>query len=252
MLLTTTVKKQNVTFNSVTGPPSRCHVKGHISFHPHLPALPETGAGASGLGRRPASVGSQESDDQGPAAPSAQASSQAAAAPAGPGPCPPGPLQRHGGPQHLHVRGHERSVRGAEGPRHGQRPDGDGAGGDGVGPGDGYYELQVLAPSHTTPDTLLGAPFLSAGMWTLSSKMKQTSALRLAACGGRAGIVEELLFRGAEVNADPGGNTALHDACAGGHDACVQLLLSHGADPEVLAADGSAPLHLCTSAQSFQ
>lgn len=82
--------------------------------------------------------------------------------------------------------------------------------------------------------------------------MKQTSALRLAASRGRAACVEELLFRGAEVNADPGGNTALHDACIGGHSVCVQLLLSHGADPEVLAADGSAPLHLCTSAQSFQ
>nr|XP_040046378.1 ankyrin repeat and SOCS box protein 16 isoform X3 [Gasterosteus aculeatus aculeatus]XP_040046379.1 ankyrin repeat and SOCS box protein 16 isoform X3 [Gasterosteus aculeatus aculeatus] len=108
----------------------------------------------------------------------------------------------------------------------------------------------VNALMETAQEEMAWAPEM--GMWTLSSKMKQTSALRLAACGGRAGIVEELLFRGAEVNTDPGGNTALHDACAGGHDACVQLLLSHGADPEVLAADGSAPLHLCTSAQSFQ
>jgi len=89
-------------------------------------------------------------------------------------------------------------------------------------------------------------------MWTLSSKVKQTSALRLAAGSGHAGCVEELLFRGAEVNDDPGGNTALHDACVGGHAVCVQLLLSHGADPEGTAADGSAPLHLCTSVQSFQ
>lgn len=89
-------------------------------------------------------------------------------------------------------------------------------------------------------------------MWTLSSKVKQTSALRLAAGSGHAGCVEELLFRGAEVNDDPGGNTALHDACVGGHAVCVQLLLSHGADPEGTAADGSAPLHHCTSVQSFQ
>lgn len=91
-----------------------------------------------------------------------------------------------------------------------------------------------------------------SGMWTLSSKVKQTSALRLAASRGHTGCVEELLFRGAEVNADPGGNTALHDACIGGHAVCVRLLLSHGADPDLLAADGSAALHLCTSAQSFQ
>lgn len=89
-------------------------------------------------------------------------------------------------------------------------------------------------------------------MWTLSTKVKQTSALRLAAGRGHAGCVEELLFRGAEVNADPGGNAALHDACAGGHAVCVQLLLSHGAEPDALTADGSAPLHLCASAQSLQ
>lgn len=90
------------------------------------------------------------------------------------------------------------------------------------------------------------------GMWTMSSRVKQTSALRLAASRGHTACVEELLFREAEVNADPGGNTALHDACIGGHSICVQLLLSHGAEPDLLAADGSAPLHLCTSAQSFQ
>lgn len=82
--------------------------------------------------------------------------------------------------------------------------------------------------------------------------MKQTSPLHLAASGGHSGCVEELLFRGAEVNDDPGGNTALHDACIGGHAACVQLLLAHGAEPDLLAEDGSAPLHLCTSVQSLQ
>lgn len=89
-------------------------------------------------------------------------------------------------------------------------------------------------------------------MWTLSSKVKQTSPLRLAASRGHTECVEELLSRGAEVNADPGGSTALHDACVGGHTVCVQLLLSYGADPEVLSADGSTPLHLCASVQSFQ
>lgn len=108
----------------------------------------------------------------------------------------------------------------------------------------------VNALMETVHEEMVWAPEM--GMWTLSSKVKQTSALRLAASRGHSGCVEELLFRGAEVNDDPGGNTALHDACIGGHDVCVQLLLSHGADPEVLAADGSAPLHLCTTAQSFQ
>ncbi|XP_073351206.1 ankyrin repeat and SOCS box protein 16 [Pagrus major] len=108
----------------------------------------------------------------------------------------------------------------------------------------------VNALMETVHEEMVWTPEM--GMWTLSSKVKQTSALRLAASRGHTGCVEELLFRGAEVNADPGGNTALHDACIGGHAVCVQLLLSHGADPELLAADGSAALHLCTSAQSFQ
>ncbi|XP_049416498.1 ankyrin repeat and SOCS box protein 16 isoform X1 [Epinephelus fuscoguttatus] len=108
----------------------------------------------------------------------------------------------------------------------------------------------VNALMETVHEEMVWAPEM--GMWTLSSKVKQSSALRLAASRGHAGCVEELLFRGAEVNADPGGKTALHDACMGSHAVCVQLLLSHGADPDMRAEDGSAPLHLCTSAQSFQ
>lgn len=108
----------------------------------------------------------------------------------------------------------------------------------------------VNALMETVHEEMVWTPEM--GLWTISSKVKQTSALRLAASRGHSGCVEELLFRGAEVNADPGGSTALHDACVGGHSVCVQLLLSHGADPEVLSADGCAPLHLCNSAQSFQ
>ncbi|XP_068605764.1 ankyrin repeat and SOCS box protein 16 [Brachionichthys hirsutus] len=90
------------------------------------------------------------------------------------------------------------------------------------------------------------------GLWTLSSTVKHSSPLRLAAGSGHAGCVEELLFRGAEVNDDPGGRAALHDACVGGHAACVQLLLRQGADPDLLSEDGSAPLHLCASSQSLR
>ncbi|CAG5897332.1 unnamed protein product [Menidia menidia] len=107
----------------------------------------------------------------------------------------------------------------------------------------------VNALMETVHEEMVWAPEM--GLWTLSSKVKQTSALRLAAGRGHAACVEELLFRGAEVDDDPGGSTALHDACAGGHSVCVRLLLTHGADPEVLASEGSAPLHLCTSAQSL-
>ncbi|XP_061761471.1 ankyrin repeat and SOCS box protein 16 isoform X1 [Nerophis ophidion] len=108
----------------------------------------------------------------------------------------------------------------------------------------------VNALMETVHEEMVWAPEM--GMWTMSSRVKQTSALRLAAGWGHVACVEELLFRGAEVNADPGGSTALHDACTGAHGVCVKLLLSHGADPQVLTADGNAPLHLCTSPLSLQ
>ncbi|XP_048859079.1 ankyrin repeat and SOCS box protein 16 isoform X1 [Brienomyrus brachyistius] len=107
----------------------------------------------------------------------------------------------------------------------------------------------VNALMETVQEEMTWAPEM--GMWTLTSKVKQTSALRLAASRGHSACVEELLFRGAAVNANPGGRSALHDACAGGHDSCVQLLLSHGADANLLTADGSTALHLCSSAQTF-
>ncbi|KAI1887262.1 hypothetical protein AGOR_G00188200 [Albula goreensis] len=116
-----------------------------------------------------------------------------------------------------------------------------------------YVVLQdpamVNALMETVQEEMVWAPEM--GMWTLSSRTKQTSALRLSAGQGHSACVEELLFRGAEVDASPGGNTALHDACVGGHATCVQLLLSHGADPDRLAADGNAPLHLCRLPHTF-
>ncbi|XP_061080809.1 ankyrin repeat and SOCS box protein 16 [Conger conger] len=108
----------------------------------------------------------------------------------------------------------------------------------------------VNALMETVQEEMVWAPEM--GMWTMVSKAKQTSALRLAAGRGHARCVEELLLRGAEVNASPGGSTALHDACAGGHAACARLLLSHSAQPDRLSADGSAPLHLCRTPQSLE
>ncbi|TRY68052.1 hypothetical protein DNTS_003635 [Danionella cerebrum] len=107
----------------------------------------------------------------------------------------------------------------------------------------------VNALMETVHEEMVWAPEM--GMWTLVSKVKQTSALRLAASRGHAACVEELLFREAEVDADPGGRSALHDACSGGHHICVRLLLDHGADPDQLAEDGNAPLHLCSAPETF-
>ncbi|XP_076853140.1 ankyrin repeat and SOCS box protein 16 [Brachyhypopomus gauderio] len=118
----------------------------------------------------------------------------------------------------------------------------------------GVYDVlkepgMVNALMETVREEMVWTPEM--GMWTISSKVNQTSALRLAASRGHCGCVEELLFRGAEVDADPGGRTALHDACSGAHHTCVKLLLDHGADPDVLSADGNAPLHLCSTADTY-
>ncbi|XP_072417800.1 ankyrin repeat and SOCS box protein 16 [Chiloscyllium punctatum] len=89
------------------------------------------------------------------------------------------------------------------------------------------------------------------GLWSLISKQKQTSALHIAAERGHTACVKHLLGHGADVNAAPGGATALHTACANGHTECAQLLLSIGANPNAISEDGYAPLHLCTSPQTF-
>uniref|UniRef100_UPI00398EF5C2 ankyrin repeat and SOCS box protein 16 n=1 Tax=Pristiophorus japonicus TaxID=55135 RepID=UPI00398EF5C2 len=89
------------------------------------------------------------------------------------------------------------------------------------------------------------------GLWSLTSKQKPTSALRITAERGHAACVKHLLGHGADVNAAPGGTTALHTACANGHAECVQLLLSIGADPNAVSEEGYAPLHLCTSPQTI-
>uniref|UniRef100_A0A4W6CMD3 Ankyrin repeat and SOCS box containing 16 n=1 Tax=Lates calcarifer TaxID=8187 RepID=A0A4W6CMD3_LATCA len=90
----------------------------------------------------------------------------------------------------------------------------------------------VNALMETVHEEMVWAPEM--GMWTLSSKVKQTSALRLAASRGHAGCVEELLFRGAEVNDDPGGSTALH-----------RCLRRRSRTAGCRWQRSSSPLHLC-------
>lgn len=49
-----------------------------------------------------------------------------------------------------------------------------------------------------------------------------------------------------------GGRGALHDSVAAPRPSSARLLLSFGADPNLLSSDGSAPLHLCTAPDSLQ
>ncbi|XP_051894699.1 ankyrin repeat and SOCS box protein 16 isoform X2 [Pristis pectinata] len=89
------------------------------------------------------------------------------------------------------------------------------------------------------------------GLWSLTSKRKQTTALYITAQRGHTECVKHLLGHGADINAVPGGATALHAACANGHTECAKLLLRIGADPNAISEEGYAPLHLCTSPQTI-
>uniref|UniRef100_A0A8C3Y7Q0 ASB16 n=1 Tax=Catharus ustulatus TaxID=91951 RepID=A0A8C3Y7Q0_CATUS len=90
------------------------------------------------------------------------------------------------------------------------------------------------------------------GLWVLSPRRQHTSALRIAAARGYEHCARHLLLRGAAVDAVVGGRAPLHDSAAAPHPNCARLLLAFGADPNVLSADGSAPLHLCTAPRSLR
>ncbi|XP_032713451.1 ankyrin repeat and SOCS box protein 18 isoform X4 [Lontra canadensis] len=102
-------------------------------------------------------------------------------------------------------------------------------------------EWQVTSP----------ATFGLSGLWTLEYKRELTTPLCIASARGHTACVRHLLSRGADPDASPGGQGALHEACVGGHTACAQLLLQHGADPDLLSAEGLTPLHLCRTTASL-
>ncbi|XP_062036892.1 ankyrin repeat domain-containing protein 61 [Lepus europaeus] len=81
------------------------------------------------------------------------------------------------------------------------------------------------------------------------------TALKLAVCtaSGKAGqllavgvsCIRLLLTHGAEVNAqDHRGQTSLHEACFGGREAVINLLLKFEADANILTKNGESPIHM--------
>ncbi|XP_054939635.1 ankyrin repeat and SOCS box protein 10 isoform X4 [Physeter macrocephalus] len=88
-------------------------------------------------------------------------------------------------------------------------------------------------------------------LWSLTYKEELTTPLHVAASRGHTEILRLLLRRRARPDSAPGGRTALHEACAAGHAACVHVLLVAGADPNVPDQDGKRPLHLCGAAGSL-
>nr|XP_056712114.1 ankyrin repeat and SOCS box protein 18 isoform X2 [Euleptes europaea] len=95
-------------------------------------------------------------------------------------------------------------------------------------------------------------PLVLVGLWSLEYKRELTNPLCISASHGHTACLRHLLFWRADPNAAPGGQSALHEACRGGHADCVELLLEHKANPNLLNDDGQAPLHLCASQNSLR
>ncbi|XP_061875166.1 ankyrin repeat and SOCS box protein 16 [Colius striatus] len=102
----------------------------------------------------------------------------------------------------------------------------------------------------TVTEELVWSP--EQGLWVLSPRRQQTSALRIAAGRGYGDCARHLLLRGADVNAVVGGRAPLHDSVSAPRADCACLLLAFGADPDLPSADGAAPLHLCTARDSLR
>ncbi|XP_070372556.1 ankyrin repeat and SOCS box protein 10 isoform X3 [Equus asinus] len=119
--------------------------------------------------------------------------------------------------------------------------------------------LQELFPPHSTADLLLESraaePRWSShqrGLWSLTYEEELTTPLHVAASRGHTEVLRLLLRRRARPDSAPGGRTALHEACAAGHAACVHVLLVSGADPNIPDQDGKRPLHLCRGAGTLE
>ncbi|XP_078537499.1 ankyrin repeat and SOCS box protein 18 isoform X2 [Lissotriton helveticus] len=90
------------------------------------------------------------------------------------------------------------------------------------------------------------------GLWSLEYKRELTNPLCITASRGYTDCLRYLLHRKADPNAAPGGQSALHEACAKGHTECAELLLEHRANPNLLSHEGLTPLHLCTSEDTLR
>uniref|UniRef100_A0A8C4NAN5 Ankyrin repeat and SOCS box containing 18 n=1 Tax=Eptatretus burgeri TaxID=7764 RepID=A0A8C4NAN5_EPTBU len=94
-------------------------------------------------------------------------------------------------------------------------------------------------------------PLILMGLWPLPSQRVHTTPACITASRGYEACLRHLLERGADPEAAPGGECALHCACEGAHQACVQLLLEYGARPNSCSEPGLTPLHMCTVSESL-
>jgi ankyrin repeat protein len=84
--------------------------------------------------------------------------------------------------------------------------------------------------------------------WILDRGVSARGSLVRAVTAGNPRLVQLLLERGAVADdrTHDGGNTALIFAAMHGRHAIVELLLSHGADPNARGVDDCTPMELAT------
>jgi ankyrin repeat protein len=89
---------------------------------------------------------------------------------------------------------------------------------------------------------------------TMKSSSSGKTALMQAAINNRSEIVELLITEGADVNQteSDSGYSALHFATQGSSETSVKTLLENGADPNLQAKDGRAPLHIAAKFRFFE
>ena len=123
----------------------------------------------------------------------------------------------------------------------------------------GHQDVVNLLLTRGADVNARGGPFGSAMQAALSQKdydiveilvrngyvgEEGATALHQAAWGGHVEVVEFLINKGADIEAqDPWGTTVLHWAAWRGHVEVMKLLLDSGANPDTQDSAGGSPLH---------
>ena len=119
------------------------------------------------------------------------------------------------------------------------------------GPGQRPQRVQHDAPAHGCRQTQQGddrnvnCAISSPGNTALKLAVctESSKAGRLLAAG--LGCIRLLLVHGAQVNAqDHDGQTAIHEACFGGREVIINLLLKYEANVNILTRNGESPIYM--------
>ncbi len=86
---------------------------------------------------------------------------------------------------------------------------------------------------------------------TVSIGSDKVTGLHYAAGNGREDSINELICLGADINSTLGGRTPLHCAVLDAPVSTIELLLRHGADPNVISKDDETPMLIAARRRSL-